>query len=127
VKAPKIIQVFLSRTTPDTEKAREDLEREAIAAFENVTDALAAQFPGMTSAERGRIARILINSTANQVREWGDDVITVYLPDTLRRDTCDGGAEFVRAYDEAREQQPHLARAMTKVATARQARGDQCT
>jgi len=88
---------------PNTEKAREDLERDAIAAFENVTDAIAAQFPDMTPAERGRIARILIDGTANQVREWGD-VITAYLPDTLRRDTYDGGAEFVRAYHEARGQ-----------------------
>ena len=78
MKALKIIQVCLSKTTPLTAERRRAIdaqaaEAEATVAFLDVTD-----------------------------------VITVYIPDRLCRAPYDGGAEFVRAYHEARKRQRTL-------------------
>lgn len=58
-----------------------DPEYEAIAAFENVTDAVAILNPALTAAERVRIARVLIEETAHRVR--AGEFLIVSLPDKL--------------------------------------------
>ena len=51
-----------------TGQAREDLEREAIATFEDLTSAIGAHNLGPTPEECRHAARLLIEQTADRVR-----------------------------------------------------------
>jgi hypothetical protein len=53
---------------PDPVQEREDCEREAIAAFENLTSAIGAHNPGPTPEQCRHAARLLIDQTADRVR-----------------------------------------------------------
>jgi hypothetical protein len=53
---------------PGAGQARKDLEREAVAAFENLADAIGAHNPGPAPEECRRTARLLIEQTADRVR-----------------------------------------------------------